>query len=358
MKTPLLSIDLVPKNAWGKNVRAVVSNYDWNMLRWRLGASLEQPTPGGDAMCGRSFRGNNYLICNICARKFDNLHLHELWQFDDIELIQKLIGCRAICEECHNAIHFGRSQAVGLERQALAHIQNINGWSEEDARNHINSSFKEWIRRDQLHYKLDLSYLLENNLIHKRKIHWAWLDRPQRVRDRLDALLWSQTLLELPCAVILDTETTGLIEGPMKNPNAEVIELAIISLKGKTLYNGRFRPLYEIPSHVVDFHGITNEAVKKSPTFKKEYKTIQKILHGKIVVAYNSKFDQKIIANTCRIHEILALDNLSWECAMWAYKGYLESPKFLRLPHGKHSALADCKATLNMIKKMAKGESA
>ena len=358
MKTPIISIDLVPKNAWGNNVRAVVSNHVWRMLRWHFGASLEQPTSGGGAMCGRSSRGNNYLICNICARKFDNLHLHELWHFDDIELIQKLIGCRAICEDCHSAIHFGRSQAVGLEKQTLAYIQKINEWSEEDATNHVNSSFKEWIRRDRLHYKLDLSYLLENNLIAKRNIHWAWLSRPKRVRDRLDALLWSQTLLELPYAVILDTETTGLIEGPEKNPNTEVVELAIISMKGKILYNGRFRPLYEIPSHVISIHGITNEAVKKSPSFAKEYKKIQKILHGKIVVAYNSRFDQKVIANTCRMHDIQLLDNLSWECAMWAYKGYMESHQFLRLPHGKHSAIADCRATLNIIKKMAKGESA
>jgi len=357
MKTPILSIDLVPRNAWGKNVRAVISNYEWSKLRWHFGASLEQPTPGGGAICGRSSEGNNYLVCNICQRTFDNLHLHELWQFDDIKLVQKLIGCRAICEECHNAIHFGRSQAVGLEMQALAHLQMINGWSEEDAKNHVKTAFMQWMKRDDLHYKLDLSYLEENSLIHKRNIHWAWLDRPKRVRDRLDALSWSQTLLKLPYAVILDTETTGLIEGPGKNPNAEVVELAIISVKGKTLYNGRFRPFYEIPSHVIGIHGITNEAVKRSPTFINEYEKIKKILHGKIVVAYNSKFDQKIIENTCRIHAIPTQDNLSWECAMWAYKGYMESPQFLRLPHGKHSAIEDCKATLDMIKKMAKGES-
>jgi len=356
MNPPILSIDLVPKNAWGHNVRAVVSNHEWKMLRWHFGASLEQPTPGGGAICGRSSRGNNFLICNICGRRSDNLHLHELWQFDDIELIQKLIGCRAICEECHNSIHFGRSKAVGFEKQALSHIQKINGWSDEDAINHVNSSFKEWRRRDRLHYKLDLSYLLENNLLPKRSIHWAWLDRPPRVRDRLDALSWSQTLLELPYAVILDTETTGLIEGPEKNPNAEVVELAIISLKGKTLYNGRFRPVYEIPSHVISIHGITNESVKKSPTFAKEYKKIREILDGKIVVAYNSKYDQKVIANTCKIHEIPTPENLSWECAMWAYKGYMESHQFMRLPYGKHSALADCKATLILIEKMAKGE--
>jgi DNA polymerase-3 subunit epsilon len=262
----------------------------------------------------------------------------------------------AICEECHNSIHFGRSQAVGLEEQASTYLQKINKWSEEETKNHIDNSFKEWIGRNRLHYKLDLSYLIDRNLISKRKIHLDWLNRPPRVRDRLDALSWSKTLLELPYAVILDTETTGLIEGLEKNPNAEVIELAILSAKGRTLYNRRFRPIYEIPNHVIGIHGITNDAVKKSSTFAQEFENIQKILHGKIVVAYNSRFDQKVIANTCKLHNLATLDNLSWECAMWAYKGYMESPRFLKLPHGMHSALADCKATLNMIKKMAKGE--
>lgn len=352
-ETPKLSISLVPQNAWGRNVRAVVSSLEWSRLRWEFGASLEQPTDGGGFYCGRSSLGQPFLVCEACGGQFDNLHLHELWDFNDTTHIQKLIGCQALCEECHNTVHFGRSCLVGLTDQVSSHLKTINGWSDQQTKHHIKLAFQEWSKRDQFHYQLDLSFLYENKLATKRQVHLDWLDRPRRVRDRLDALSWSQTLMGLPNAVILDTETTGLIEGAGKNPNAEAIELAIISVKGKVLYNGRFKPRYPIPSHVIDIHGITNQAIQKAPAFSKEYAKILRILSGKIVVAYNSRFDQKIIENTCRLFELPPPDDVVWECAMWAYKGYMESPQFLRLPNGKHSALADCVATLDLIHTMA-----
>ena len=351
-----LNIDLIPKNAWGKNVRAVVSSLEWSILRWRFGASLEKPISNNGVLCGKSYRGNDYLLCGVCEGKFENLHLHELWRFDDVTLVQKLIGCQPICEECHNAIHYGRSSVVGLEDQAYAHIKKVNCWTDSQVKDHITESLKQWARRNKLHYKMDLSFLIDNKIISERKIHWQWLNRPIKVHDHLDALLWSKTLLELPDAVILDTETTGLIEGPLRNENAEIVEFAIIDMKGTVLYNKRFKPRFEIPVIVIGIHGITNEAVKNSPSFANEYAKILKILHGKIIVAYNSRFDQKIIGNTCRLHELAQIDGVTWECAMWAYKGYQESPRFLKLPNGKHSALADCNATLKLIRQMSKAE--
>ena len=353
---PKLSISLVPGNAWGRNVRAVVSRLEWSRLRWKFGASLDCPTGGGGFNCGRSSLGHNFLTCEVCEGQFNNLHLHELWGFDDIKLVQKLIGFKALCEECHNTIHYGRSSMVGLAERAFLHLKNINGWSDEQAKSHVKKAFDEWRRREQLHYQLDLSFLYESELVTKRQIHLGWLDRPRRVRDRLDALSWSQTVLELPNAVILDTETTGLIEGFDRNPNAEVVELAIISVKGETLYNGRFKPRYGIPNHVIEIHGITNQAVRQEPKFSKEYAKILQILYGKIVIAYNSRFDQKIIENTCKLYSLNPPDDVLWECAMWAYKGYQESPHFLRLPNGKHSALSDCIATLQLINKMSRNE--
>jgi DNA polymerase-3 subunit epsilon len=340
---PKLAASLIPANAWGRNVRAVVSEGSWYSIRVKFGASKPAYSAATDpiflAIRDKSINildeiyqeDTKPLLCGICGKSVpDGLHLHEKWEFDDERLIQKLVGFIPICEDCHNAIHYGKC--------------------------HIQMAFDEWKKRRQLHYQLDLSFLYENKLVPERQIHMGWLDRPRKVRDRLDALSWSQAVLDLPNAVILDTETTGLIEGFERNPNAEVVELAIISVKGKTLYNGRFKPRYTIPTHVIDIHGITNQAVTKKPIFPKEYAKILQILHGKIVIAYNSRFDQKIIENTCRIYSLNPPDSVLWACAMWAYKGYQESPQFLRLPNGKHSALSDCKATLKLIKRMSRNE--
>ena len=365
---PKLAVSLIPANAWGRNVRTVVSDGTWYSLRVKFGACKPAYSAETDPVF-LAIRNPNInldehyreeakpLLCSICGKSVpDDLHLHEKWEFDDERLIQKLAGFKPVCEDCHNAIHYGRSSMVGLAETVYLHLKNINGWSDEQTKCHIQMAFEEWRKRGQAHYQLDLSFLHENDLVPERQIHMGWLDRPRRVRDRLDALSWSQTVLELPNAVILDTETTGLIEGSERNPNAEVVELAIISVKGKILYNGRFRPRYTIPSHVIEIHGITNQAVRKEPKFSKEYAKILQILHGKIVIAYNSRFDQKIIENTCRLFSLDPPDGVLWECAMWAYKGYQESPQFLRLPNGKHSALSDCKATLKLIKRMSRNE--
>ena len=363
---PKLEVDLIPANAWGRNVRAVVSESTWYSLRVKFGSepaySSETdaafPTIHDKLDLDENIQEDTkLLLCGVCGKTVpDGLHLHEKWKFDDENLIQMLVGFIPVCEDCHNAIHFGRSSMVGLRDKAYLHLKNINDWSDEQTKNHIKKAFDEWKKREQLHYQLDLSFLYENELVPKRQIHLGWLDRPRRVRDRLDALSWSQTILELPNAVILDTETTGLIEGVGRNPNAEIVELAIISVNGGTLYNGRFKPRYKIPAHVVDIHRITNQAVRKKPIFSKEYAKIVQILHGKIIVAYNSRFDQKIIENTCRLYGLNPPEDILWECAMWAYKGYQESPQFLKLPNGKHSALSDCTATLQLIKRMSQNE--
>ncbi len=354
---PKLSVSLIPESAWGKNVRAIVSNVAWSQLRWKFGASLSEPVGNrGGARWNKSSLGNNFLICEICLEHFEYLHLHELWDFDDVKLTQKLVGFKAICEDCHNAIHFGRASLVGLSENSYLQLIKINGWTRAEAEAHVKKAMWEWRSRDRFEYELDASLLLDNALIAKNMLHYSWLSRPRRVRSRLDALAWSQTLLSLPDAVIIDTETTGLIEGVEGNPNAEIIELAIISVNGDVLYNSRFKPIYLVPEHVIEIHGITNQALRKSPSFAKEFQKILDVLDGKIIVAYNSRFDSKIIANTCRLHSLQPPENVAWECAMWAYKGYQGCPQFLKLPNAKHSALADCEVTLELIHKMSKNE--
>lgn len=342
-----LEVSLIPAKAWGRNVRAVVSESSWFTLRSKFGAIF-------DAY-------KNYpaltepLVCSGCGKSFsENLHLHEKWEFDDENLIQKLSGFVAICEDCHNAIHMGRANLVGVGDSAREHIKKVNSWTDSQLIKHLNDASSQWSRRIDLVYQLDLSWLLKEGLLSEREIHLNWLNRPPRVFDRLGAISWAKAILDSDNAVILDTETTGLMEGPLANPNAEIIELAIISIEGKVLYNGRFKPRYSIPQRTTEIHGITNQAVKGAPRFSKEFPEILNILSGKIVICYNTRFDSKVLANTCGLHKLTAPDDVMWECAMKIFKAYREpSSLFSKLPGAKHNALSDCKATLKLIKKMS-----
>ena len=347
---PRLEIGLVPAKAWGRNVRAIVSEENWLKLRDNFCAyydpyrNFPEPAPP--------------LICQACKREFsESLHLHELWDFDDDNRRQVLTGFMPVCEECHNAIHMGRSNNVGLGEHAQEHLKKVNSWSDDQLSRHLESAYALWMKRLEIDYELDISLLYDLDLLTSREIHLDWLNRPARVYDHVGAITWARDILALSNVVILDTETTGLIEGFARNPEAEVIELAIISISGKTLYNKKFKPLHQIPSRATEIHGITNSMVRRSPSFAKEYPEIMEILHGKIAITYNSRFDSKILANTCKLHGLPALANTTWECAMRVLKAYLEpATRFISLPNGKHNALADCHATLDLIHKMAQGE--
>jgi len=283
--------------------------------------------------------------------------LHELWDFDDEQRIQMLTGFKVVCEDCHNSIHMGRANKVGIGDAARQHLKKVNGWSDRQITNHLEKAQREWTSRIGIDYTLEVNWLIEQGLLTPSEIHMNWLKRPARVYDRVGAIEWARHILELPDVVILDTETTGLIEGFARYPEAEIIELAIITISGEALYEQRFKPLYSIPRRATEIHGITNTKVRRSPSFAKEYPKIMDILHGKIIVTYNSRFDSKILNNTCKLHKLPLPEHVTWECAMRVFKAYLEpATMFVKLPNGCHTALGDCQATLDLIHSMAKNE--
>ncbi|MDE2109323.1 MAG: 3'-5' exonuclease [Gammaproteobacteria bacterium] len=190
-----------------------------------------------------------------------------------------------------------------------------------------------------------MDYLL--NYVPSKKIHLGWLDNPKTwVGSRLDAIVWAKRLLKSD-AVIMDTETTGLLD----KSNVEVIELAAINMKGKPVYHGIFKPKYKIPVKVIKIHHITNERVESAPAFSDKWKHINSTLRGRVIVTYNAEFDRIVLARTCQLHKVEMFD-ARWECAMWAYKYFLETGSFRKLG-GEHRALADCRATLRLIQRMA-----
>ena len=75
-----LTIELVPSTSWFNNVRSQVSAQEWDIIRHIVYA-----------------KANN--ICEICGGKGNKhaVECHEIWEYDDKEHIQKLIGMIALC---------------------------------------------------------------------------------------------------------------------------------------------------------------------------------------------------------------------------------------------------------------------
>jgi DNA polymerase-3 subunit epsilon len=337
---------LVPAPMWGRNVRAVVSRQTWEELRAFFGARGSS-VPYSRLELERDIQACSQ--CEYCSCRQDSYELHEVWSYDDDAKIQSLCGLVPICAECHLAMHVGYASEVGLWDVALSQLAKINNCNIKKAEKLAFDAIKLWRKRSLHSWSLDLSWI--EKFVPKSHLHYKWLDRPRYgFNNRLQVIEYCRELINSD-HLILDSETTGLLN----SSKTEIIELAIINLKGKKLFEARFNPKSKVSKRVVEIHGITKEALRQEPRFSELSDTISKLLHGKTVIAYNAKFDAGILEQTCKIHHIQVPD-CRWECAMWMYKIYSESGRFLKLPSAKHSALKDCHATRRLINKMAKNQ--
>ena len=109
-----LTIELVPKSCFFKNVRSEVSRKTWDIIR------------------NEAYNQAGYK-CEICGG-IGNRHpveCHEIWEYKDD--IQKLIGFTAICPSCHQVKHIGLSQIRGLEKQCVEHLVKVNNINKKEA---------------------------------------------------------------------------------------------------------------------------------------------------------------------------------------------------------------------------------
>jgi DNA polymerase III subunit epsilon len=351
MKAPRLSINLVPVSTWQKNVRAVVSRSTWDVLRWFFGATSQKPlfvsTHYNKLYLQKMFGGDNEVACAICSSRTHDLQLHEEWSYDDSRKIQRLVGLIPLCRKCHLCKHLGFANERGRLGVALTHLAKVNEWSIEQAWKYSDGAFLKWRKRSGVKYEIDLRFL--GTLLDASQIHIEWLSKQRGwVGDRQEAIRWAADLLNSD-ALILDTETTGLLD----DPDVEVVELAVLNMRGKLLYQSRFRPGQSIPNRVVSIHKISDQDVLQSPRFADEWKTLSPLFEGRTLVCYKAKFDRGVIENTCRING-LGPPECVWECAMWPYYYYLGSPRLPSLPGKAHRALADARATLGLVRRMAR----
>ena len=169
--------------------------------------------------------------------------------------------------------------------------------------------------------------------------------------DKARAIRWSKHILTVDNAVILDTETTAL--------HGEIIEIAIIDMRGNVLLDQRIKPMGEMSQGAYDMHGISLDDLKDCPTFPEVYEQIKSAIGQNTVIIYNAEFDKQRLVDDCERHQLERI-KFNHQCAMTWYaqwygewSNYFGSYKWQPLDGG-HSALSDCRATLGVLKAMAK----
>lgn len=174
--------------------------------------------------------------------------------------------------------------------------------------------------------------------------------------------------------VVIDTETTGLGE------DAEIIEIAVINMRGEVLLDTLVKPTQSIPPEVTEINHITNEMVADAPVWRDVFPKVLDIISHHKWLAWNSGFDARMLEQTC-VNTIFPNKSACYGAAIvsrihtshidakavydqW-YGEFDEKRKAFKRQslttaaarhgvsvEGAHRALADCKMILAVLKKV------
>jgi hypothetical protein len=145
MKMPsreLLTVELIPRTSWFRNVRSHVSAAEWERLKRIV-----------SERAGRR--------CEICGGRGERwpVECHEVFAYDDEKHVQRLERLVALCPACHEVKHIGLAGVRGRRAGAVRHLARVNGWSNADAELYLEVCFEQWNRRSNHKWTLDLSLL-------------------------------------------------------------------------------------------------------------------------------------------------------------------------------------------------------
>lgn len=194
-----------------------------------------------------------------------------------------------------------------------------------------------------------------------------------RESQRQRAIEWATRMID-GNALIFDTETTGT------DHEAEIVRIAVLRTNGKLVLDQYIRPeqvhkLMQPDEKGVmpaDIHGITPEQLKDEPTFPDIYEAIRQALQGHHCIAYNASFDFRLLTQT-RIRHDLPFIISRPDCAMLMFAQYVgefntyhmdyrvwslrDACAMMGIVTGNlHDPVNDCKATLELIRAMSRGE--
>lgn len=179
---------------------------------------------------------------------------------------------------------------------------------------------------------------------------------PDLEADKKYAAEWAASLLACTDWVILDTETTGL------GGDAEIVQITVVDHQGKPLLDTLVKPQGVIEKAAFEVHRISEQMLENAPLFPQVYELLVEILRNRLVIIFNATFDHRMLWQSCQLHKI-EFEAFEHNCAMLMYSQWIGeyntrrdrpgSFKWQRLPGGDHSALGDCKATLEVLRQMA-----
>ena len=148
---PRLPISLIPITAL-ENARTVLTPEQWDQVRSlcysRAGHKCEA--------CGTSYPSG-------ASTGAGGWEAHEMWEFVDVERIQRLDRVLCLCQRCHAVTHFSFTRTCSgsdaVAAAALTHLAAMNGWTVAEAALYVRRELAICKSRSQRTWRLDLSIL-------------------------------------------------------------------------------------------------------------------------------------------------------------------------------------------------------
>lgn len=141
-----LSIELVPRTSFYKNLRSELKRSEWDILRREC------------------YKKAMYRceICNSVGLKHP-VECHEVWEYETLSnkdkvYKQTLKGLIALCPSCHQVKHIGKARMIGRYDQALDHFIRVNQISDKACRDYMIQIFELWHKRSERVWKIDISW--------------------------------------------------------------------------------------------------------------------------------------------------------------------------------------------------------
>ena len=185
MKSFKLSIDLLPKGAWGNDLSNTLSEKDWDTLR---------------QYCYNRFHNS----CAICGEKNATLHAHEIWEFNKSKQTQTLRDIIALCPKCHGVKHMRNTERIGFGENAKRHFCLINNCTPFDFANHYAEKMLQFEDLNEiLRWKVvaDLSAFGGKNIeIRQRKLPLI-----KGYGPHVDGMIWSEISEELTARTTINS---------------------------------------------------------------------------------------------------------------------------------------------------------
>ena len=127
-----LEIELIPRPLWAINTHTLMPQSQWDQIRRQAYTD-----------CGHQ--------CSICGGK-GKLEPHTRWEYNDANLVQRLLGFMPLCLQCHGIKHLGRSEITCTPEQMknlVIHFMTVNQYTREEFEEHEEKAFAEFERRSR-----------------------------------------------------------------------------------------------------------------------------------------------------------------------------------------------------------------